>query len=25
VRDFHVNEGTASDHRGIAVTIERGQ
>jgi endonuclease/exonuclease/phosphatase family metal-dependent hydrolase len=23
-RDFHVNEGTASDHRGIAVTIERG-
>ena len=24
-RDFHVNEGTASDHRGIAVTIERGR
>jgi endonuclease/exonuclease/phosphatase family metal-dependent hydrolase len=23
-RDFHVNEGTASDHRAIAVTIERG-
>ena len=24
-RDFHVNEGTASDHRGIAVTIARGR
>jgi endonuclease/exonuclease/phosphatase family metal-dependent hydrolase len=24
-RDFHVNEGMASDHRGVAVTIERGR